>query len=96
MPAPSNVQKLLGSVQFYGKFLRNLSTTLEPLHQLIKKGATWNWGTREQDAIDQVKDALTSDTVLVHFNASLPLGISCDASEIGIGAVNFSPISRLH
>ena len=92
MPAPSNVSKLrsfLGSIQFYSKFLPSLATTLEPLHRLIKKGATWNWGAREQDAFDKVKDALTSDTVLVHFDASLPLGISCDASEFGIGAVLF-------
>ena len=29
------------------------------------------------------------DTVLVHFNPDLPLGISCGASEVGIGAVSF-------
>jgi hypothetical protein len=62
---------------------------LEPLHLLTKKGATWNWGKREQDAFDKVKEALSSDTVLVHFNESLPLGVSCDASEVGLGAVLF-------
>ena len=92
MSAPTNVQKLrsfLGSVQFHNKFVPNLSTTLEPLHQLIKKGTTWRWGTKEQAAFDRVKDTLTADTVLVHFNPNLPLGILCDASEVGIGAVLF-------
>ena len=92
MPASTNVQKLrsfLGSVQFYNIFRPNLSTTLEPLHQLIKKGTTWRWGTKEQAASDRTKNTLTADTVLVDFNLDLPLGISCDASEVEIGAVLF-------
>jgi len=32
---------------------------------------------------------LDADTVLAHFDPSNPIGISCDASEIGIGAVLF-------
>ena len=92
MPAPTKVPSLrsfLGSIQFYSKFLPNLSTTLEPLHQLTKKGATWKWDEREQAAFDKTKDALTADTVLAHFNTSLPVGMACDASEVGIGAVLF-------
>ena len=29
------------------------------------------------------------DTVLAHFDSSVPIGISCDASEVGVGAVLF-------
>ena len=32
---------------------------------------------------------LSSNSVLAHFDPSLPLGISCDASNVGIGAVLF-------
>ena len=32
---------------------------------------------------------LCSKSVLAHFDPSLPLGISCDASNVGIGAVLF-------
>ena len=92
MPSPTNVPSLrsfLGSIQFYSKFLPNLSTTLEPLHQLTKKGATWKWDEREQAAFDKTEDTITADTVLAHFNTSLPVGMACDASEVGIGAVLF-------
>ena len=47
MPAPSDVATLrsfLGSVQFYGKFLPNLSTVTEPLHHLTRKEVRWRWG----------------------------------------------------
>jgi len=42
----------------------------------------------EQKAFKTLKDLLSSDNVLVHYNKNLPIGISCDASN-GIGAVLF-------
>ncbi|KAL5477849.1 hypothetical protein EMCRGX_G024698 [Ephydatia muelleri] len=92
MPPPENVSTLrsfLGSVQFYGKFLPNLATITEPLHSLTKKGTTWTWKSEQAEAFQKVKDLLSDDTVLAHFDPSLPVGISCDASEVGIGAVLF-------
>ena len=86
MPAPTNVQSLrsfLGSVQFYSKFLPNLSTILTALHQLIEKGTAWKWDTQEQEAFDKVKDTLTADTVLVHFNPSLHVEMRCLRGRAG-------------
>ena len=40
-PAPKNVQELrsfLGMLNYYGKFLKTLSTLLYPLNQLLKTG----------------------------------------------------------
>ena len=42
-PAPTNLKELrafLGLLNYYGKFLPNLSATLEPLHRLLRKNAT--------------------------------------------------------
>jgi hypothetical protein len=93
MPPPHDVTSLrsfLGSVQFYGKFLpSNMATITEPLYRLTRKGVTWAWGEEEKQAFQRVKTELSSDNVLVHFNPDLPLGISCDASSVGIGAVLF-------
>lgn len=93
MPPPTNVSSLkafLGSVQFYAKFLPpNLSTISEPLYALTKKKAQWNWEEKHQKAFEDLKDLLSSENVLVHFDSKLPLGLSCDASNVGIGAVLF-------
>ena len=89
MPVPTDVSSLrsfLGSVQFYGKFLPNVT---EPLYHLTKKDVKWNWGPSEQAAFTKLKEMLTADTVLAHFDPTLPVGISCDASETGLGAVLF-------
>ena len=92
MPPPTNVSSLrsfLGSVQFYSKFLPNLATVLAPLHQLTKKDTKWKWDSTEEAAFRELKKNLCADTVLAHFQSSVPIGISCDASEVGIGAVLF-------
>ena len=46
-------------------------------------------GTKEQEALDKVKSMLCEDTVLAHFDPSVPIGIACNASTVGIGAVLF-------
>ena len=92
MPEPSDIAGLrsfLGSVQFYNKFLPSLSTLLEPLYRLTRKGITWSWGETEQAVFDTVKKMLCNDTVLAHFHPALPIGIACDASNVGLGVVLF-------
>jgi hypothetical protein len=92
MPPPRNVSSLrafLGSVQFYAKFLPNLATIAEPLHRLTKKNTSWKWGDEEQQAFQKMKELLSTEEVLVHYDPTLPLGLSCDASSVGVGAVLF-------
>lgn len=63
MRAPSNVSSLrsfLGSVQFYGKFLPNLSTSLKPLYRLTKNNVQWKWDRKEQETFNTVKGMLLS------------------------------------
>ena len=93
MPPPTDVASLrsfLGSVQFYSKFLpSNFSTFAEPLYRLVQSGVAWTWSKREDDAFTKLKSLLLTDTVLAHFDASVPIGIACDASNVGIGATLF-------
>ena len=87
------LRSFLGSVQFYAKFLSpSLSTITEPLHKLTRKSQHWSWGREEQEAFEKLKEWLCKDNVLVHSGPSLKLGISCDASEVGIGGVLFTAI----
>ena len=88
--APGNVTELrsfLGLLTYYGKFLPKLSTTLAPLHALLRKGCTWKWGADEQAAFKEAKKLLLSSQVLAHYDPTKELIVSCDASQYGIGAV---------
>ena len=82
-----NLKSFLGLISYYGKFLRNLSTTLYSLYRLFQNKVPWRWDTQEQESFDRAKQALMSDCLLVHFNPDIPPVVACDASPYGIGAV---------
>ena len=89
-PSPHNVSQLkslLGLVNYYGKFLPNLSTTLAPLYRLLRQGVKWQWKPDEAAALTEVKEALQSPNLLVHFDSTKPLVLACDASPVGVGTV---------
>ncbi|XP_063357876.1 uncharacterized protein K02A2.6-like [Cydia amplana] len=89
-PPPKNVyevQQFLGVVNYYRKFIPNASSLLHPLHELLRNGAKWQWGERQQAAFDNVRRELASDRVLAHFNPEAPLVLTTDAGPSGLGAV---------
>ena len=87
-PEPRNVTELrsfIGMVNYYGKFIPNLATTLSPLYLLLS--TPWSWGSRQRCAFRDIKELLRSGQVLTHFDDGLPLILACDASPYGLGAV---------
>ena len=89
-PAPTNLTQLrsfLGLINYYNKFLPNLAAKLTPLYSLLNKGQKWHWNQEQQAAFQAAKDALQSDSLLVHYDTRKPLLLACDASDYGIGAV---------
>ena len=89
-PSPENSTQLrafLGMINYYGKFLNNLSNLFGPLHELLKKGKSWKWSKECEKSFKQAKMMLTSSKVLVHFDSKRNTRLTCDASQYGIGAV---------
>ena len=89
-PAPSNVAELksfLGLVTYYSRFIPQRAMMLAPLYDLLRKEAEWTWGRAEEDSFQECKRKLAAKTLLVHFDASRDLILTCDASSRGIGAV---------
>ena len=70
-PEPKNVSQLrafLGILNYYHRFLLDVATVLEPLHQLLRKGKKWKWLKEQQTAFDKAKELLQSADLLVHFD----------------------------
>ena len=56
--SPENVHKLqafIGILNYYERFLYNLSTVLVPLHKLLCKGQKWLWGPPQQRSFQRAK-----------------------------------------
>jgi hypothetical protein len=70
-PTPTNVSKLrsfLGMLSQYRKFLPNMAATLAPLYALLQKNSNWEWGSKQKRTFQAAKEAIVSDSVLVHFD----------------------------
>ena len=83
-PAPKNLKELqawLGLINYYFKFVRNLSTVLAPLYRLLKNGEPWCWGQDQEKAFQAGKDLLQSSQVLAHFDETAPIILSCAQRE---------------
>ncbi|EGT47135.1 hypothetical protein CAEBREN_29943 [Caenorhabditis brenneri] len=90
MPKPENVSQLrsfLGLVQFYGTFINDFFNLRPPLDALTKKDADYKWTPECQKSFEQIKEILQSDLLLTHFDPKLPIIVSADASQYGIGCV---------
>ncbi|XP_039311136.1 uncharacterized protein LOC105203193 [Solenopsis invicta] len=88
-PKPKNVSEVkafVGMVNYYGKFVPNLSQVLIPLYEL-QRSTTFKWTQQCEEAFNNVKNELASERNLVHFNKKWKLKLVCDASKVGIGAV---------
>ena len=76
-------------INYHGKFIRNLSSILQPLNQLLQGNQEFKWSPRCEEAFKKAKDLLSSSNVLVLYDPSLPVILESDASQYGIGAVIF-------
>ena len=89
-PTPSNVSQLrsfLGTVNYYGNFIPNLSTRPAHLNNLLKVKTKWNWTQDCNEAFLDIKKCLSTSPVHAHFDPNERLVIACDASPYGVTAV---------
>ncbi|KAL6457444.1 hypothetical protein MHYP_G00344070 [Metynnis hypsauchen] len=89
-PAPTDVSQLcsfLGLINYYSRFIPNLSSILSPLNALLCKGKQWRWTPECAIAFKEAKEQLLSQSVLTHYDPQLPIRLACDASPYGVGSV---------
>jgi hypothetical protein len=67
--------------------VKNFSTIAAPLNELTKKGVSFSWGTRQENAFDMLKDKLTHAPLLQLPDLNKTFELECDASGIGLDGV---------
>ena len=51
-------------LNYYGKFIPNLLTIVQPLNNLLRRETKWEWSEQCKDALESAKQALASSNVL--------------------------------
>lgn len=90
VPRPRDATQLksyLGMVNYYSKFVPNLSIRLAPLYELIKKNVRFHWTKECQRVFERSKELLIDNRVLHLYDPKLPIVVVCDSSSVGVGAV---------
>ena len=79
---PEEVRSLLGMGNYVSRFIHNFSTMVA-----TKSDVEWFWGPPQEHALQRLKDAMTSTTVMSYFDPSMQTEVSVDASPVGLGAI---------
>jgi hypothetical protein len=83
----TEVRSFLGAAQYWRKFIANFSSIAAPLHVVTSVKQGFQWGGKQQQAFDTLKEKISSASVLALPNLRQPFEIQTDASNYAMGAV---------
>ena len=90
MPRPrskTEVRRLLGMINYLGKFLPQLSDVSEPLRNLTKEQNQFIWSKVHQDAFNKLTQLISEPPLLRYYDLEEEVTIETDASDYELGAV---------
>ena len=83
------LQRFLGMIGYYRRFIKDYSSILAPLTDLLAKNTKWKWSEECEQAFTTVKNLLSNFPILRAPDFDRPFVIAVDASRVGVGAVLF-------
>uniref|UniRef100_A0A914Y739 RNA-directed DNA polymerase n=1 Tax=Panagrolaimus superbus TaxID=310955 RepID=A0A914Y739_9BILA len=83
----SSLRTFLGMVNYYQEFIPMMRDLREPLDNLLKSDAIWEWTDVQKAAVAGIKAKLTEECLLTHYDPRLPIIVAADASQHGMGGV---------
>ncbi|UYV80483.1 hypothetical protein LAZ67_19000293 [Cordylochernes scorpioides] len=92
-PQPNStrqLQRFIGLVNYYHRFIKNSSHILAPLYSLLKTkspNASLNWTSDTLEAFQNIKNALAENTLLNYPQPNSTLSVLVDASNVAVGGV---------
>ena len=90
MPSPTNPKELktfLGKVSYIRRFIPALAELSYPLQQLMKKGTLFKWGQSHEEAIQKIKEILTSPQTMTMPVKGLPMILYLTSTDKSIGVL---------
>jgi transposase InsO family protein len=95
LPMPKTLKEanhFIGALNWYRKFVKNFAEIAAPIHAVTNKTKLrrkeFHWGPNQSHAFNELRSIITSQPLVLDFpDATSPMILSTDASDIGVGAV---------
>ncbi|GJR41492.1 putative reverse transcriptase domain-containing protein [Tanacetum coccineum] len=85
--SPTEIRQFLGLAGYYRRFIEGFSKIAKSMTKLTQKGIKFDWGEKEENAFQLIKQKLCSAPILALPEGSEDFVVYCDASHKGLGAV---------
>nr|GEU64841.1 reverse transcriptase domain-containing protein [Tanacetum cinerariifolium] len=84
---PMEICQFLGLAGYYRRFIEGFSKIAKSMTKLTQKGIKFDWGEKEENAFQLIKQKLCSSLILALPEGSRDFVVYCDASHKGLGVV---------
>nr|GEV78051.1 reverse transcriptase domain-containing protein [Tanacetum cinerariifolium] len=78
---PTEIRQFLGLAGYYRRFIEGFSKIAKSMTKLIQKGIKFDWGKKEENAFQLIKQKLCSAPILTLPEGSEDFVVYCDASR---------------
>ncbi|GJT73928.1 putative reverse transcriptase domain-containing protein [Tanacetum coccineum] len=84
---PTEIRQFLGLASYYRRFIEGFSKIAKSMTKLTQKGIKFDWGEKEENAFQLIKQKLCSALILALPEGSGDFVVYCDVSHKGLGDV---------
>ncbi|GJT47560.1 putative reverse transcriptase domain-containing protein [Tanacetum coccineum] len=84
---PTEIRQFLGLAGYYRRFIKGFLKIAKSMTNLTQKGVRFDWGDKEEAAVQLIKQKLCSAPILALPEGSDDFVVYCDVSHKGLGVV---------
>nr|GFD43224.1 putative reverse transcriptase domain-containing protein [Tanacetum cinerariifolium] len=84
---PTEIRLFLGLARYYQRFIEGFSQIAKSMTKLTQKAIKFDWGEKEENAFQLIKQKLYSAPILALPKGSEDFVVYCDASHKGLGSM---------
>ena len=82
-----DVQKFLGLVNYYHRFIEGFASIARSLHDMVKKDKKWDWTEKQEKAFKELKEKFTKEPVLAAPDLDKKMRMEVNTSDYTIGGM---------
>ena len=82
-----DIRKFLGLANYYRRFIKDFAWVARPMNILTRKNVKWQWGSKQQQAFNELKRIFTTRPALVALDLNKEFRVEADASNYATGKV---------